>query len=247
MRRPKLDPRKLGLAELVAAIAIALIVGGWFAFLSPHLRGGGPVVAGVPDPPGLFVAAEFTVPAHGQACLSAVTIDADSDLAQFSLWQAKPRASGGPPVDLLLSAPGYHAIVHVPGGWPGGSVTLPIKPPTHKSRLGTACFRDVGSVPVALTGTTETRTVSRSPMAIDGQGVYGDIALAFLDSRNRPLTDEIATTFDHASNLTDGLVPPALVWLIAIVVVLGVPLGCVAAFYLALREDEQAAGTPPSG
>ncbi len=247
MRRPALDLRRLGLKELVAVGAVALIVAGWFVFLSPHLRGGGPVVSGVPDPPGLFAAAEFTVPAHGEACLSAVTIDADSDLAEFSLWQAKPRASGGPPVDLVLSAPGYHATVSVPGGWPGGSVTLPIKPPARQSRLGMACFRDVGSVPVALTGTTETRTVSRSPMAIDGQGGYGDIALTFLDSRRRSLTDEITTTFDHASNLTDGLIPPALVWLIAVAVVLGVPLGCVAAFYLALREDEQPARTPPSG
>jgi hypothetical protein len=46
--------------------------------------------------------------------------------------------------------------------------------------------------------------------------------------------------FDHASNLTDHLVPAWLIWAIAVIVALGVPAATLAAFCLALREDEAA-------
>ncbi|MGD0198657.1 MAG: hypothetical protein ABSC56_12230 [Solirubrobacteraceae bacterium] len=233
--------RRPTLPATVAALAVALMLIGGLLLVRPHLRGGVELDAGVPDPPALFAATLFTVPPHGRACLGSVTIDADSYLAQFDLWPVKASKQGGPPVDLLLRAPGYSGIVRVPGGYHGGSATLPIQPVPKHSRIGTACFVNVGTSAVALTGTTEPRTVSRSPMTIDGTSVVGDVALTFIDSRSRSLLDEVAGVFDHASNLTDGLLPPALIWLIAILVVLSVPFGTVAAFYLALREDEQAA------
>jgi hypothetical protein len=90
-----------------------------------------------------------------------------------------------------------------------------------------------------LNGTTEGRTVSRSATLIDGQSVAGDIALSFIAKGNRSLFGEINETFDHASNLTDGLVPVWLIWLLGLLVLGFVTLGTVASFYLALREDEE--------
>ncbi len=234
MRRPA----RPGLAALAGALALVLIALGGLFLLRPHLRGGEHLIAGVPDPPPLFAATLFTVQPHQRACLYSVTIDANSDLAQFSLWPASPSKRGGPPVELILSAGSYRGVVHVPGGYGGGGAILPIQPPPRRSRIGTACFIDLGSTAVGLTGSAEARTVSRSPMTIAGTGVYGDITLTFFDSHSRPLVDEIAETFDHASNLTDGLMPVALIWVVAFAVLLSVPLGCVAAFYLALRDAE---------
>jgi hypothetical protein len=246
MRRPAPGKWRLGVPGRTAGLALLLIIVGGLLFLRPHLQSGQELVAGVPAPPALAAITPFSVAPHGRACMSSVTIDAGSALAQFDLAPARPTKHGGPPVDLLLSAPGYRGVVKVPGGYPGGSATLPIVPTPKRSEIGSACFVDVGKTAVVLNGTTEARTVSRSSTLVDGQSVAGDIALTFLGKGDRSLLDEINETFDHASNLTDGLVPAWLIWVLGLLVLGFVTLGTVAAFYLALREDE-ASGALPKG
>jgi hypothetical protein len=247
MRRRVLSLQRLGLPGLAAAVALLLIVAGGLLVLRPHLRGGQELVAGVPAPAAFYAITPFDVPPHEQACMSSVTIDADSRLAAFGLAPATATKHGGPPVDLVLRAAGYRGVVKVPGGYPGGSAALPIVPPPKRSEIGTACFVNLGSTTVALNGTVEGRTVSRSSTVIDGRAVAGDIALTFIGDGTRPLLDEINETFDHASNLTDGLVPVWLIWVLAVLVLGFVTLGVVAAFYLALREDATAGATPTPG
>jgi len=48
---------------------------------------------------------------------------------------------------------------------------------------------------------------------------------------------ELGVLFGHASNLTDGLIPVWLIWLIAPLVAFGVPIALILAFYSALLED----------
>jgi len=183
---------------------------------------------------------EFSVPPRQQACMESVAVEPSSDIAEFQLWPTKAGPRGGPPVELVLSASGYRGVVHVPGGYPGGAVTLPFTPPAH-TLIVTACFINRGRSTVLLTGTSEPRTVARSATRIDGRSVVGDIALTFLENRERSLLDQLGEVFGHASVLTDHLLPVWLIWLLAVLVALGVPVGAVAAFYLALREDEAGA------
>ena len=169
--------------------------------------------------------------------MSSVAMTPASRVASFLLRPEKRTPAGGPPVELMLSAPGYRATLHVPGGYPGGSVALPIAPP-RRAELGTACFVNRGKSVVLFDGTTEPRTVSRSHVLLDGHAAVGDIALTFYDSGSRSLAGHLGEVFDHASNLTDRLIPVWLIWLLAVLVAFGVPLAVTAAFYLSLREDE---------
>jgi hypothetical protein len=137
----------------------------------------------------------------------------------------------------VLSAPGYRATLAVPGGYPGGGVALPIAPP-RRAEIGTACFVNRGSTTALLDGTTEPRTVSRSRTQIDGRTVVGDIGLTFLEARPTSLLEHMGEIFDHASNLTDTLVPAWLIWVLAVLVALGVPAAVVTALWRSLREDE---------
>jgi hypothetical protein len=236
----RLGVRSLGLPGIAAALTLLLVLLGALAWFLPYLLRVQQPVAEVPTPPALFVLTEFAVPPHDQACMDGVTIVPNARLAQFKLRPATATPAGGPPVELLISAPGYRARAQVPGGYPGGSVTLPIDPP-KRSVIGVACFVNRGSTPVALDGTTEPRTVARSATQIGGKSVVGDIALAFLDSRQRSLLHRLGEVFGHASNLTDRLVPVWLIWILAALVTLGVPIGTGAAFYAALRTEETAA------
>ncbi len=224
-----------------AALAGALILGGALLWFNPFLTGERTAFATVPTPPALFGVTSFELAPHGQACMRAVTITPQSRVAVFELRPAKQTPSGGPPVHLVLTAPGYRALLAVPGGYPGGVVSLPIAAP-KRAEIGTACFVNEGHSTVLLPGTAEPRTISRSTMLINGRYVVGDVALSFVENGPHSLISRLGEIFEHASNVTDRLVPVWLIWILTVIVAFGVPVAVVAALYLALREGEHAAG-----
>jgi hypothetical protein len=233
-------------AGVVAALMLALMLAGALGWVIPYLRAPRPVVAGVPAPPPLFTASAFTLAAHEQACMSDVTVESNSRLAEFELRPARPGPAGGPPVRLVLRAHDYQASVNVPGGYPGGAATLPITPgPPARTVIASACFTNLGHAPVNLQGSTEPRTIAHSSTRVGGRAVAGDITLTFYDSPERSLLRHLGEVFSHASNLTEGLVPVWLIWAIVLLVAFGVPGGIAAAFYIALR-GEVAINSPSS-
>lgn len=235
-RRPRLSA-----PVRAAGLMVLLMLAGAAAWLIPYLREPRPVLAGVPTPPPLFAVSDFALPPHGRACMKEVTVEQNSRLAEFALRPAVASARGGPPVRLTLDAPRYEARVNVPGGYPGGSATLPIVPgPPKRATIATACFTNLGDRTVELRGSTEPRTVAHSSTAVNGHPVAGDIALAFFDSPDRSLLRQLGEAFSHASNLTEGLIPVWLIWLIAVLVAFGVPMGIALAFYGALRAEAPA-------
>lgn len=226
------------LSIVVGVIMAVLMLAGSLVWFRPYLTEQRPVISEVPAPAALFALSEFPVAPNQQACMSAVGISPNSRIAEFHLRPAKPTPQGGPPVQLTLTAPKYRATLRVPGGYPGGSVALPIDAP-KQATIGTACFANRGKTTVLLDGTTEARTVSRSSVRIDGGITPGDIALTFSDNRPSSLLDRLSEVFAHASNLTDQLVPTWLIWIFAVLAAFGVPSGIVLAFYCGLRDDEQ--------
>jgi hypothetical protein len=227
-------PRTSVLALTLAVVLVVACVLVWFV---PYLTRKEQWPAGVPDPPALLSVTEFAVPPGGQACVGDVTIDARSRLAQIAL-RPKPPVKLGPPVEIVLSGGGYEGKVHVPDGYGGGIAALPIEPAPTRTVIGTACFFNRGHHTVLLDGTSETRTLSRSPTELQGKVAPGDIALTLLDNRPRSLFSQLGEVFGHASNLTDRLVPVWLIWVLAVIVAVAVPVCALGAFYLALREDE---------
>ncbi len=229
-----------GLATGCAVLIALLLFAGALVWYRPFLTTPSQPVAEIPAPPALFVAHQFPLAGHQQACMDTVTVTPQSQLVSFSLFPGGTATGGGPPVLLTLTAPGYAAKVAVPGGYPGGSATLPLSPPKHP-RIVTACFHNLGAGTVLLVGTSEPRTVSRSHLTVDRRAVYGDVALSFLESKRVDLLQRLGPAVQHASDLTDGLLPPALIWIVAVATALGVPLAMILAFHTALREQ------PPAG
>jgi hypothetical protein len=221
-------------AVAAAAVGSALLAVGALIWFVPFLAHGRQSVAEVPAPVPLKSITQFALAPGQQACMSYVAVTPNSRLARFRVRAG--TAQGGPPIELILHGAGYESRTRVPGGYRTGSATVQIVPP-KEPLLGTACFVDRGNSAALLVGTVEPRTVSRSSTRIDGRPVVGDIAIAFLDSRRRALIDSTPEIFSHASNLTDHLVPVWLIWILAFLVVLGVPIGTMAAFYVAMRDD----------
>jgi len=229
------------LAVLATALAAVVVLFGALVWFRPYLTQKQASVSAVPAPSALTALTQFDLPPGQQACMASVTVEPNSLAAQFELYPAKAGPQGGPPVELVLSASGYRSVSQLAGGYPGGLATVPTTPPRH-SLLATACFVDRGDTAVLLNGSAEARTISRSTTTVAGSSVFGDIALTLLDTHPSSLLEQAGTIFGHASNLTDHLIPVWLIWILAVLVLCGVPLGVLAAFYTALREDEAAAG-----
>ena len=236
--------RRPSLATGCAALMAVLLLAGALAWYLPPLRAHTRPMAEVPAPPALFFAARLSVPAHRRACQRSVTVTSDSRVAQFDLFPAPGATSGGPPIRFTLGAPGYHAQADVSGGYPGGAAALPITPPPHDV-IATACFANLGSAPLILVGSTEGRTVARpAPVTIGHRSINGDVVLSFSQGRSAATFRQLETLFLHASRLVDGLVPPLIIWLVALLTGFGVPLAVIAAVWLALREDPRRRSVP---
>ena len=220
-----------------AAVGSALIVAGALIWFLPYLTQGRQSVSEIPSPPALKAPSEFALAPGEQACMSDIAVTTNSRLAKFRVRAG--TAQGGPPIELTLSALRSATLRCLAAGYATGSATLPIVAPRH-ALLGKACFVNRGRLTALLVGTAEPRTVSRSTTRIDGRPVVGDIAIAFLDKRRPSLLDRTNEIFAHAANLTDNLVPVWLVWILAVLAALGVPIGSMAAFYAATQEDDAA-------
>ena len=228
------------LATGCAVLMAVLMLGAALAWYLPAVIDPGRPIAEVPAPPALFGVAQFSVGPRQRACERGVTVTPLSQIAEFAVRPGQ-GATAGPPLRFTLDAPGYHAASAVGGGYPGGIASLSISPPSH-SLIATACFVNAGAAPLVLIGTAELRTISRvSPIVVDGNSVPGDVALTFQENRSVGAAHLLGQLADHASNLTDGLIPPALVWVIGLLTMLGVPLAMILAVWLSLQAEQPAA------
>jgi hypothetical protein len=225
-----------GSARAAAALAAALIVAGALLLLGTYLLHKEKPIAGTPAPRALFHATSFTLHPRQTACMSSVTLPPNGRTLQLLLGES---SSGSPPIDVLLSAPGYHSLARLPGGESEGLAQLAVRPPRHFV-IGSACLTNRGTSPALLVGSTEQRSRTRSKLTIDGRPVGGDIALTFVSNKSKTRLSRLGEAFEHASNLTDRLIPVWLVWVIAVVAALSVPIATVAFLQRALREDEAA-------
>jgi hypothetical protein len=226
-------------ATLAAIVAAAVALLGALLLFGSYLLHREKPVLGTPGPRAAFTASEFTLPAHQRACMSGVTISPHMHVAQFELREPPGSSHGSPPIDVLLSGPGYEALAHAPSEQSEGPVEVQIEPPP-RSLIGSVCLINRGPSAAILVGSREPRSRTRSQLTIAGKPTSGDIALTFLSGRPRTRLSRLAEVFDHASDLTDQLIPAWLIWIVAISVALGVPLATVAVVRRALAEDEVA-------
>lgn len=229
--------RRPGFATIATALAAAAMALGALLWFRPYLTRSQTFPSSVPAPIALTATSPFVVPAGQRACMYSVTVEPNSEAAQFRVQPARPSPRGGPPLEFLLEGAGYRSSSRLPGGYRDGFVTLAVTPPP-RPLLATVCVANGGPGAVVLAGSVEARTISRSPTTIAGTPVVGDISLTFLEGHASSLLDRLGTAFAHASNLTDRLIPVWLVWVLAVLVAFGVPCGVCVAFYRSLREDE---------
>src|SRR5437763_4754775 len=167
---------------IVGALAVLLAL----AIAAPHfLTQKRAVIESTPEPPALFTVTPVQLSPGAQACMDSVTFTPRSQVAHFAV--ADPAGRPGPALALTAAGPGYRFRTRVPAGYPGSGPVLALLEPPPRSLIGSFCIRNVGRGLVALAGTTEGRTVSRSNTSVDGQPSTAHVSLTLQRRNAEPL------------------------------------------------------------
>jgi hypothetical protein len=213
-------------AALTCAVAAVLF--------APFLLRERDLVASTPSPRPLFDVTFIPVPSGGRLCASDVTIPRDARQLRF---QVRTFGRPGPPLQVSLRAPGYGAQAQVAAGYPDlATLAAPVRPPA-RDRLGSVCIEQRGRGEIALTGTTETRTLSRPRGSVNGGPVPADAYLAFYEGREASALSRVEAMIDRATAFRSSGVGPWLLWPLLVLTVVGVPAGIVLAVAKAARMD----------
>ena len=193
------------------------------------------VVESTPAHTPLYQRVEVPVAPGKEVCVEPVTIPRRADRLRFGvLTGARP----GPELAVTATAPGYRAEARIPAGYVDAlTLDADIAPPKRDVR-GAVCFRNAGERSAGLVGTTDARILARADPTVDGQRLpTTEVSLQVMRRERASLASRTGELFDHAANVAPGFAGRWLFALLALVVVLGVPLGALAA--AAQPEDRE--------
>ncbi len=223
-------PRPRGGSErtLVIAGAAVVLVVLLLALILPYLEQDRRIATEVPQPAPLLSVSLVEMLAGQQACADEIGLLPGRQVAEMRIG-----TYGKPAVSLLLTlmASGYRQTVSVPPSYVNnGLLDVPFSGPREVLE-GSVCVTNEGKVPVALYASAD-RTKSRSTTIVAGGLWPSNFDLAFYAAKRQSLLDQAATIMPRLRlfHAHLGLGP---LWLLAVLFVIGVPLGSVAAVALA--------------
>jgi hypothetical protein len=225
-------------AAIVALLGLVLVGVGALVEWRPFVTRDRAVVTATPSLAGLFNRTDVPLAPGRTACIGPVPIPRGSAVVQLALTTLKsPR-----PVPLIVTAEGdggYRSRMRT-ASYPVGPASVfgvALRPP-RRDVIGRVCVRNAGRRRIALTGTTEERSLTAATTRVDGRRQRADVALTLLEARPRSLLDRAGDVLDRASAFTGGLMPTWLLWPLVLLLAAGVPLAVFGGFYAALRSDE---------
>ncbi len=212
---------------LTAAGATAVLVVLLAALVIPYLDQGRRIATEVPQPAPLFSVSLVEIPGGQQACTDEIGLLPGRQVAEMRIG-----TYGKAPSPLLMTfvAPGYRESVSVPPTYVNnGLLDVPFSGPA-KVLQGSVCVTNHGNhghTPVALYASAD-RTKSRSTTTVDGRLWPANFDLAFYAAKPRSLLED-AGTIMRRLRLFHAHVGLGLLWALAVLFAIGVPLAALAA------------------
>jgi hypothetical protein len=202
-----------------AAFAVVLVVGAvllWRPFLTREHE----TISATPTPIALYEPVPIVLRPESIACLTGVRFERDSEVVGFA-------ARGVGPLVITATAPGYAALAVARPPLVRARLTPPSEPVT-----GRLCIRNAGRHAVALPGTTDPGSTAPPVTTIDGRPITPDAAVTLY---RRAPSSYLARAGDIVRHAAAFAWSPALLWLFAVLVVLGVPAAIAYGLALSLR------------
>ena len=230
--------RALSLPRTFAALGVGLgLLIACLAWFVPYLTRERAAVSGVPVPPPYFVQEKVNLKPGSEACLSEVAMDTDADFAELTVLAGKRP---GARLAVAFEGQGYRETATVPDGYnPPTVVRAPLDPP-DRSVIGTLCIRNAGERRVALLGTSDVRTVVARPTTqVDGEEVVTDVSVSFLSADSGSVLERAGKMMTRVASFKPGLFgAPALLWLLLVLVVVGIPTAAIYSVLSSFRGSD---------
>lgn len=205
-------------ATVVLVVLLATLV-------IPHLDQGRRIATEVPQPAPLLSVSLVELLPNQQACADEIGLLPGQQVAEMRIGTFGKGAS---PLLVTLVAPGYRESISVsPTYVDNGLLDVPLSGPA-KALEGSVCVTNHGHTPVALYASAEDRTKSRSSTTVSGRLWPSNFDLAFYTAHRQSLLDD-AGTIMRRLRLFHAHVGLGLLWLLAVLFAIGVPLASVAA------------------
>jgi hypothetical protein len=222
--------------KAAAALLLAVFALGALLWYRPWLTEQRIVAASTPSLDGITSRAEVKLPGGKSACIRPVPLDPSVREVQMLL---DTRGNRAPAIDLTMTGPGgYRATGRFAGYAPSGAslaVARLSQAPPHAAD-GQLCLHNTGRRAIGLVGTGEPESVTL-PVTYVGDKPPGEVdpAITFLTGKRRSLAQQAGTILDRAALLT-GAIPGWLMWPLALLFLLGLPIGAACALLLSARS-----------
>jgi hypothetical protein len=174
----------------------------------------------VPTPSGLDATPLDIVEGGLRLCMSDIAISAETEQARIIVGTYfKP----GPPLHVTVKGPGYNATADVPAGFKdNATLAIPLPKPKH-SELVTMCIRNGGKRKIAIYGAGG-RSQSRVQLSINGVAGGPPPQLSFYSRNPVSIASNAGVTAGRIAVFRGFLDHAWIVWLLAILVVVAVPI-----------------------
>lgn len=227
--------RTVALAPLVVVLVAAIC-------FVPALTRQREVIEATPQPPPLFTAVPIELLLGREVCSSPILMDAHTDVARV----IGLRYADGPPTTFLISvrAPGYSVSKRLTGYADGGALDLALPDPPRPVDAE-LCVQNYGDVAGMVAGSAEPRTWGRTQSVINGQPGDRRLVLTLLREPPSSLAGRLGDVAGHVAALKPGFAPPAVLLILAALVVVGLPVGAALALRLSAVEADR--GQPEGG
>ncbi len=206
----------VGAVVLLVILLVTLIL----PYLDQHRR----IATEVPQPAPLFATSLVELLHSQRGCADEIGLLPGRQVAEMRIGTFGKPAS---PLLVTLIAPGYREAVSVAPSYVDNSLLeIPFSGPA-KALDGSVCVTNEGRHPVALYASAD-RTKSRSTTTVAGRLWPSNFDLSFYAAHEESLLDQ-AGTIMRRLRLFHAHVGLGLLWLLAVLFVIGVPLASVAA------------------
>lgn len=209
----------------LAVYALGLIAFGVFVAY-PYLTAQHDTPAEVASPPPLAVTALDVLKGGQQLCTDEVAMSRQSEQVRFRVGNyGKP----GPPLLVTVRAPGYASSGRIRAGWADNVVqVVPLRRPA-RDQHATLCIRNAGRRQVAVyaaTGNAPARASAGAPPEI-----------SFYERRPQSIADNADLTPARIATFRGIFSETWIVWTLAVLFALGVPVLMGAALWAGLKDS----------
>jgi hypothetical protein len=216
----------------IAAALIVLLVGA-VKIVRPFMAAQRDTPAEVPSPASLVSTDTVPLAPGHPACFDNAVAEHHSEMVRFKV---SSPAGPAPALRATIKGPGYDAKAEIPAGLLDTQMATAYIPAPPFDVPVRVCITNQGRVPIALFASND-RTRSRSTAIVDGEDTNKSIWFTFGEPAPRAITERIPDTIARVTVFRPHWVGRWLLWTIAILFLIGTPIGVVWAYVRALRDD----------